>query len=158
VVTEAVLPHGKPLRYQHTGRFDDFYERRAKRPGKYFTREDIERSGRNSAMELISSVPGVRLNWRADGTAIVRVARCEGNSIWGARQPSERWKWFNVFLDGQRIEAANIELLASLKASEIETMEVYRGVSELPVTAMGSACAAVYITTRYTTGSVLPKK
>ena len=38
VVTEAVLPYGKPLRYQHTGRFDDFYDRRAKRPGTFFTR------------------------------------------------------------------------------------------------------------------------
>ena len=158
VITEAVLPYGKPLRYQHTGRFDDFYERRAKRPGTFFTREDIERSGRNNAMELMSSVAGVRLNWREDGTAIVRVARCEGKSVWYQRLPlEERYRWLAVYIDGQRIGAA-IETLSQLKAGDIETMEVYRGPSQLPVDAVGDACAAVFITTRFTTGSVLPKK
>jgi hypothetical protein len=45
--------------------------------------------------------------------------------------------------------------LSELKTSEIETIEVYRGVSQLPVEAMGDACAAVFITTRYSPGSVL---
>jgi hypothetical protein len=49
------------------------------------------------------------------------------------------------------------EFLANLKSNEIETMEVYRGPSQLPMEAVGDACAAVFITTRYTTGSVLPK-
>lgn len=163
VVTEAVLPYGKPLRYQHTSKFDDFYERRAKRPGTFFTREDIELSGRNTAMELISTAPGVRLNWRSDGTAVVRVARCTATSIYGA--PRDRGDtdhgWLSVFIDGQRIGRGGqgqIETLAQLKANEIETMEVYRGPSQLPLEAIGDACAAVFITTRYTTGSVLPKK
>ena len=160
VVTEAVLPYGKPLRYQHTGRFDDFYERRAKRPGTYFTREDIERSGRNSAMELMSSAPGVTVNWRDDGYMFVRIARCEGNSIWNQkRRPEERHLWLALFIDGQRIGGATaIQTLSQIKANEIETMEVYRGQSQLPIEAVGDACAAVFITTRFTTGSVLPKR
>lgn len=163
VVTEAVLPYGKPLRYQHTGKFDDFYERRAKRPGTFFTREDIENSGRNTAMELMSTAPGVTLNWRNDGTAVVRFTRCTATSIHGF--PRDRGDtdhgWLSVFIDGQRIGRGGqgqIQLLAQLKADDIETMEVYRGPTQLPLEAIGDACAAVFITTRYTTGSVLPKK
>ncbi len=161
-IIEAVLPYGKPVRYQHTGRFDDFYERRAKRPGTFFTREDIETSGRNTAMELMSTAPGVTVNWR-NGSAIVRVARCTATSIYGAlrdRGDSDHL-WLSVFIDGQRIGRfgqGQIETLAQLKADEIETMEVYRGPSQLPLEAIGDACAAVFITTRYTTGSVPPKK
>ena len=162
VMSEATLPYGKPLRYQHTSRFDAFYERRAKRPGAYFTREDIELSGRHSAMDLISTVPGVRLNWR-NGSAIVRVARCEATSIYGAPRPTGEsgHRWLAVFINGQRIgEDAGIaiETLAQMKADEIETMEVYRGASQLPMEAVGNACAAVFITTRFTTGSVLTNK
>ncbi len=161
VITEAVLPYGKPLRYQHTGRFDDFYERRAKRPGTFFTREDIENSNRNTAMELMSTAPGVTVNWR-NGSSVVRVARCTATSIFGAKRDrvNSDHGWLSVFVDGQRIgqTGQQIEFLALLKADEIETMEVYRGPSQLPIDAIGDACAAVFITTRFTTGSVLPKK
>lgn len=162
VVTEAVLPYGKPLRYQHTGRFDAFYERRAKKPGTFFTREEIESSGRNTVLDLMSSVPGVRVNFRpGDGLMYLRFARCEGNSIWNQkRPPEERQLWFALFINGQRMTggAIGMETLAQLKTDEVETVEVYRGTSELPLEAMGNACAAVFVTTRYTTGSVLPKK
>jgi len=60
-----------------------------------------------------------------------------------------------VFVDGQSLGAGGTEFLTDLKTSEIETMEVYRGPSQLPMEAVGNACAAVFITTRYTTGSVL---
>lgn len=146
VVTEAVLPYGKPRRYQHTGRFDEFYERRARRPGTFFTREEIESGGRHTAMDLMSSVPGITINMRASGPYL-RIARCVGNKL------------LAVFLNGQRLsQAGAIEFLTELKTSEIETMEVYRGPSQLPVEAMGDACAAVFVTTRYTTGSVLNNK
>lgn len=153
VITEAVLPYGKPLRYQHTGRFDDFYERRARQPGTFFTREDIERGGRSTVMELMSSVPGVIVGTRPGGVPYIRIARCVGNSI----QTGGAYGWLAVFINGNRV-SANLESLNEMKAGEIETLEVYRGPSQLPIEAMGNACAAVFITTRYTTGSVLPKK
>src|SRR5687768_7379774 len=102
VVTEAVLPYGKPLRYQHTGRFDDFYERRAKRPGTFFTREDIERGGRNTVFELMSSVPGVIVGTRPGGIPYIRVSRCVGNSIRvGGPSP-----WLALYINGQRFRGA----------------------------------------------------
>lgn len=160
VVTEAVLPFGKPARYRHTAKFDEFYERRAKRPGTFFTREDIESSGRSSVMDLMSSVPGVRISSRS-GNDFMRVARCDGNSIWGTNQADrtrvveDRHRWLAVFINGQRMGADPFQALSELKAGDIETMEVYRGPTELPHMAIGNACAAVFITTRYTEGSVL---
>lgn len=153
VVTEAVLPYGKPLRYQHTSRFDDFYERRARRHGTYFTREDIERGGRNTVFELMSSAPGVIVGTRPGGAPYVRVARCVGSSLRATGHSS-----LALFVNGQRIRGEVLEVLAEFKAADVETMEVYRGPTQLPMEAMGDACAAVFITTRFTTGSVLTNK
>ncbi|MCR4340106.1 MAG: Plug and carboxypeptidase regulatory-like domain-containing protein [Gemmatimonadaceae bacterium] len=154
VRVEATLAYGKPARYRHTGKFDDFYERRAKKPGSYFTREDIERSGRSQVSELVSSVAGITLGYRLSPRGMephLRVARCTGTS--GPR--GSGYGWFAVYLDGQRLRADPLDVLGELKTSEIETIEVYRGVSQLPIEAVGDACAAVFITTRYTPGSVL---
>jgi len=46
-----------------------------------------------------------------------------------------------------------MEVLGNLSTNEIETVEVYRGASQLPLEAMGDACAAMFITTRFSPGS-----
>lgn len=155
VQVQATLAYGKPARYRHTGRFDDFYERRARRPGTYFTREDIERSPATKVSELVSSATGIILAYRLSQRGMephIRVARCTGTGGTTRVQP------IAVYLDGQRLRAEPLDVLGALKTSEIETLEVYRGVSQLPIEAMGDACAAVFITTRYTPGSVLTGK
>ncbi|MEX1185355.1 MAG: carboxypeptidase regulatory-like domain-containing protein [Gemmatimonadaceae bacterium] len=152
VTVQATMAYGKPARYRHTGKFDDFYERRAKKPGSYFTREDIERSGRSQVSELVSSVAGITLGYRLSPRGMepyLRVARCTGTAI---RTSGPAYTWFAVFVDGQRL---GLDVLGELKTSEIETIEVYRGASQLPIEAVGDACAAVFITTRYSPGSVL---
>ena len=157
VQVQASLAYGKPARYRHTGKFDDFYERRAKRPGTFFTREDIERSGRTKVSELISSVPGVTIQIR-NGETHLRVARCTGSTIpmGGPRRAKPAYVWFSLFVDGQRLVSDDpVELLAQFLTSEVETIEVYRGGSQLPMEAVGDACAAVFITTRFSPGSVL---
>ena len=166
VITEAVLAYGKPGRYRHTGRFDDFYERRAKRPGVFYTREDIESSGRNTVMELMSAAPGVRVSFHGNRESI-RIPRCVGSSIYmsqkgddpdrpSAQKPPTRW--LAVYINGQRIGADPINSLSQLKTEDVETMEFYRGPSELPMEAVGDACAAIFITTRFTSGSVLTNR
>lgn len=159
VVTEAVLPYGKPLRYQHTSKFDEFYERRAKRPGTFFTREDIERGGRANVFELMSSVPGVIAGTRPGGIPYIRVSRCVGNST---RRGNEAYQWLALFINGQRIKGSGgsdvLEMISRLRADDVETVEVYRGTTQLPMEAVGDACAAVFVTTRFTAGSVLPKR
>lgn len=157
VRVQETLAFGKPGRYRHTGKFDDFYERRAKRPGTFFTREDIERSGRSKVSELISSVPGVTFERRGGEELILRVARCTAPNIplGGARRAKPPGGWFAVYLDGQRLRGEPLDVLSELSTAEVETIEVYRGVSQLPLEAMGDACAAVFITTRFSPGSVL---
>lgn len=59
-----------------------------------------------------------------------------------------------VFIDGVRVTEPFVAL-GSLTTNDIEAMEVYRGVSELPMEAAGDGCAAIFIWTRYTPGSVL---
>ncbi len=156
VLVQASLAHGKPARYRHTGRFDDFYERRAKRPGNFFTREDVERSGRARVSELISTSTGITLAYRVTPRGMephLRVARCTAT---GGTTRVPPGKVLAVYINGQRIEDG-IAVLGELHTSDIETMEVYRGPAQLPLEAMGDACAAVFITTRYSPGSVLTR-
>jgi carboxypeptidase family protein/TonB-dependent receptor-like protein len=152
VRVQQTLAYGKPARYQHTGRFDDFYERRARRPGMFFTREEIERSPANKVSELISSGAGITLTFRFTGRGWepnLRVARCTAAGG-TTRLPPD--KVLALYVDGQRV---GLDFLENLATSEIETLEVYRGPSQLPLEAMGDACAAVFLTTRYGPGSVL---
>ena len=166
VQVQATLAYGKPARYRHTGKFDDFYERRAKRPGTYFTREDIELSGRARVSDLLLMVPGITYQQRQSNvkgigtTPYLRVARCVAPLIplagQSAKAPEDpTYRWFALYLDGQRITGDPMEVLGHLQTSEVETIEVYRGPSQLPLAAMGDACAAMFITTRFTPGSVL---
>lgn len=154
VRVQATLAYGKPARYRHTGKFDDFYERRAKKPGTYFTREEIERSPANKVSELISSATGITLAYRLSPRGMephIRVARCTGTGGTTRVPPNQL---LAVYIDGQRI-GDGIDVLGELLTSDIETLEVYRGPTQLPLVAMGDACAAVFITTRYSPGSVL---
>jgi hypothetical protein len=155
----------KPARYKDTGKFDEFYARKARAlGGRFLTREDIERSGRRSAVDLIATVPGVRVDRLASGNAMLRFARCSGSGLLGQKGAKDQSKdgfgrseTVQVFVDGMRVSEPFVTL-ASLTANDIEAMEVYRGVSELPMEAAGDGCAAIFIWTRYTPGSVLSDK
>jgi hypothetical protein len=145
VVVDASLPFGKPARYAGTSKFDDFYERRARGRGTFFTLEDIRRMDRARAIDLLGSVPGVVV-YSPGGVPTVRMARCGAK---GSNQAGEDARWLAVFINGQRV-ANGLEILAGLDPAGIETMEVYRGASQLPVEAMGDACAAIFVWTRFT--------
>ena len=166
VQVQETLAYGKPARYRHTGKFDDFYERRAKRPGTFFTREQIERSGRARVSDLLLTVPGITYQERISprgSTSDRRVARCVAPRIplsggtTGAKNADPSYRWFALYIDGLRIQGDIMEILGNLQTSSVETIEVYRGPTQLPLEAMGDACAAMFITTRYTPGSVLTR-
>jgi hypothetical protein len=58
-----------------------------------------------------------------------------------------------LYLDGIRVDTASLrQTIAELALSEIEAVEVYRGVSELPAEAMGNACSAIFVWTRFGPG------
>lgn len=135
----------KPARYAGTGRFDDFYQRRARGVGTFFTREDIEQSGLDQIFELLRTIPGVRVD-RRNLERPVTLARCSASGESNQRVA--------LFVDGMRIGEPGTFLM-QLKAADVEAFEVYRGPAQLPQEAMGDACGAIYIHMRYSVGSVL---
>jgi hypothetical protein len=149
---------GKPGRYANTARFDAFYERKARSiGGSFLTREDIERADASEAVDLLRRVPGVRIQ-RSSSSGIARVLfpRCAG-ALDPSRQESSDGRGpshvVQVFVDGTKVSEPFV-VLSSLSASDVEAMEVYRGVAELPSEASGDGCAAIMIWTRYTPGNL----
>lgn len=148
VVVEAVLPFGKPARYAGTSKFDEFYRRRARSRGTFFTLEDVREAHRSRVIDLLGSVPGITV-FSPGGVPTIRAARCGANG----RSDQNDARWLAVFINGQRV-GNGLEILAGLNPSGIEAMEVYRGTSQLPVEVMGNACAAIFVWTRYTPDDV----
>lgn len=161
----VVTAHGvsKPLRYANTTKFDTFYERRATSiGGKFFTREDIEQSRSSSMYDLIKKVPGTKIERDQTGGAVVRFERCVGNAnpLTGRATESASdgtSKVVQVYVDGLKTGEPFLTL-QNLKPENVEAVEVYQGVAQLPVDARGNGCAAIYIWTRYSVGSVQPAK
>lgn len=161
----VVTAHGvsKPLRYANTTKFDAFYERRATSiGGKFFTREDIEQSKSSSVYDLIKKVPGTKIERDQTGGAVVRFERCVGNAnpLTGRATESAldgTSKVVQVYVDGLKTGEPFLTL-QNLKPENVEAMEVYQGVAQLPADARGNGCAAIYIWTRYSVGSVLPAR
>ncbi|MCR4341977.1 MAG: carboxypeptidase regulatory-like domain-containing protein [Gemmatimonadaceae bacterium] len=149
VVVEAALPFGKPARYAGTSKFDEFYERRARGRGTFFTLEDVRRAERSRVIDLLGAVPGITV-FSPGGVPTIRVARCGAN----ARSGQDDARWLAVFINGQRV-GNGLDILSGLHPSGIEAMEVYRGASQLPIEAMGDACAAIFVWTRYTPDDVV---
>jgi hypothetical protein len=148
---------GKPDRYSSTSRFDGFYARKASAVGGAFlTLEEIEQSPGSGAVDLLRGVPGVGIERTALGLPIPRFPRCAGVAGAGgrpeARDGSGPSATVQVFVDGVRAAEPYVTLSA-LTTADIEAMEVYRSVSELPAEARGDGCAAIMIWTRYTAGA-----
>lgn len=135
----------KPARYNATTKFDEFYRRKSRGEGKFFTREDLERTSRSEAAYMLQGIGGVRvIPQRMSQPPIIRFNRCPYNRV-------------ALFIDG--LQTGDIaQTLFELNVNNIEAMEVYTSPSQLPQEAMGNSCAAVFIWTRYTRGSVLMKK
>lgn len=160
--TVAVVRKGEvPARYGPSSRMHEFYRRRARERGRFFTREDIEASGRSKLTDLLRTVPGARVTTQPGNLAEVGFARCAGpvrlaqsgrlESVASGQRgagPSVA-----LYINAMRVDTVSLrQTLSELDLAEIEAIEVYRGVSELPVEAMGNACAAIFVWTRFGPG------
>lgn len=147
----------KPARYANTSKFDEFYRRRAGSVGTFFTREDIEASGQTDAVELLRKVRGVRVTRQPqnrENKLLLRFARCsvvELTPLPGMGGPATGFgSQIAIFVNGIRTDKNYaLEVLDDFRTEHIEAMEVYSGPSQLPMEAMGDACAAIFIWTRY---------
>jgi len=124
----------KPERYAKTGRFDDFYRRRAEGNGTFFTREDIDARQAQKSEDLIRMATGVRIRYRGM-TPYIQFLRCET---------------VNVYIDGIRSHDAFRDYFA-LSPLDIEAIEIYHGMATVPpeFSPQPNDCAAVVVWTRW---------
>lgn len=123
----------------HRQGIEDFYFRRARGIGTFFTREEILKQRASTPSDLMRNTPGIRF---------VRVPSGKGirfSTITSLRRgdcvP-------DLFLDGQR--AANMEL-DDVSLNDIEAIELYSRISTLPsqfAPGNRTPCGAVVIWTR----------
>jgi hypothetical protein len=131
VVRESALV---PARYAGTTRFDGFYRRRAAGNGTFFTREIIDARRAEKSEDLLKMATGIRITYRGS-TPLVNFARCEQ---------------VNVYIDGIRSHDGFRDFNA-LSPLEIEAMEIYKGISEVPpeFSPRPNDCAAIVVWTRW---------
>lgn len=151
-----------PERYGSSSRMHEFYRRRARARGRFFTRDEIEVSGRAKLTDLLRLVPGARVRTFLGNRAEVAFARCTGpvqlaqsGSLQAAATGTtgSRGGTVALYVNGARVDTVSAkETLGEFDLGEIEAIEVYRGVSELPPEALGDACAAIFIWTRFGPG------
>lgn len=131
VVKSSML---KPDRYARTGKYDAFYQRRAKGLGTFFTREDIDSRRAQRSEDLLRMATGVRIRYR--GTVpFIQFVRCA---------------YVNVYIDGFRSHDGYAGYFA-LSPLDIEAMEIYHGLASLPpeFSPRPSDCAAIVVWTRW---------
>ena len=138
----------RPERYASTTRFDEFYRRRQRRIGSFLTRDEIEAMpGASDIGDLLRAIPGVRFTRKPDGTFSVAFPRCgSGGTSEADAKPSMGQGGVALFVDGAQLAIDN---LGDFTAADVEALEVYRSASDLPPEAIGNACAAIFIWTRF---------
>lgn len=154
----------KPAEYNATSKFDDFFRRRALGSGRFLDREAIKKSNASNLLQLLQGNLGIRVRWNPPGSnppTFVRMPRCD-------RIPP----YIALYIDGLRIHwdvgiqwekgretveearyrahAAFAEAFEGIATNDIEMIEIYRSVAELPSDLPDrDVCAAVLIYTRW---------
>ena len=158
----------KPSEYDYTAKYDDFFRRRHLGIGTFRSWEDLQKLGVLDLAGVLQSIPGVTVssfqNPYGAPEIRIRMARCSG-------MPPR----IAIYLDGQKLplfgkytenagsdlravfspeerpstcdDCTRIaELLSSIRVSEIEFIEFYRGPGQIPAELeRGDACSALVI-------------
>jgi hypothetical protein len=123
-----------PARYAGTRRFDGFYRRKSQGLGTFITREDIDSRHAQKSEDLLKMATGIRVTYQGS-VPLVNFARCEN---------------VNVYIDGIRSHDPFHDF-NSLSPLEIEALEIYHGISEVPpeFSPHPNDCAAIVVWTRW---------
>ncbi|MEX0892110.1 MAG: carboxypeptidase regulatory-like domain-containing protein [Gemmatimonadota bacterium] len=123
----------------------DIRDRMAMPWGEFLTREELKRLSGHRLAEVLSTVPGVRAYSRG-GLLQVQIPRTESNPACSRRGP-------RIFLGGAPFTGG--DFLRLLTADEVEAIEVYRGVAEVPgaFARTGTNCGVVAIWLRHSLDS-----
>ncbi len=127
----------KPPEYAFTTRYDDFFRRRAFRSGTFRTRNDALFQSAFHTGELLRGIPGVIVRNGIVGPS-VEFTNC-----------GEAYAKVSVWIDGAEVMNDNHnEALEYIRPGDIEMIEVYRRMGQIPGEFLGNSCAAVVIWTR----------
>jgi hypothetical protein len=137
-------PPGNPHKY------DEFLMRRKLGFGHFITRADIESRPQTDSRTLYTKIPGVKY-WQNGSEWYLRSDRCSAGlpSIGG--RPSDPIPPTSaadpvVFVDGLQVSRRNgLDELRSIPPNEIEAIEVFQGLSEMPGQLKGDACFVIFI-------------
>jgi hypothetical protein len=122
----------------HTHWLDQFDRRRSSARGTFITRADIERRGARTGTDVVRSVPGIRLVSLRGGL---------GNQVVMTRGSGARNCIPTMFVHGMPYSG----MLDDFVADDIEALEVYVGVSEIPTELDKNGrgiCGAIVVWTR----------
>lgn len=125
------------------GKLAGFYRRRARGIGAFIDRDEIERRDPREVSDLLRSVPGIDVAPGPGSTGRIEMSRSSG--VLAHRDCRVAY-----FVDGLRIPPENAFHLDELSPRELEAIEVYRGVSEVPAIFLrtGEECGVVAVWTR----------
>jgi hypothetical protein len=116
-----------------------FWERRERGFGSFVTREQIEKREARDFVDLVRTIPSVKVSTMSNGRSAIRFNR----SIVGKDCPPQ------FFVDGMRIENGSPD---EFVPDDVEAIEIYPGAATLPVQfaprPMTYTCGAVVIWTR----------
>jgi outer membrane receptor for ferrienterochelin and colicin len=133
--------------------FRGFEERRAVQAGgTYISRDDLAARESSRLSDVLRSVPGVRIQRRADGSSVLVSPR-------GNLSRSVRDCFYQIILDGQRIFAlgsggpsgpAVPPSIDDFAPNGLEGIEVYTGPATTPTQfgGLGAACGTIILWTR----------
>lgn len=125
------------------GKLAGFYRRRARGIGAFIDRTEIERRDPREVSDLLRSVPGVDVARGPGSTGRIEMTR--SSALLAHRDCRVVY-----FVDGLRIPPENAFRLDELSPRDLEAIEVYRGVSEVPAIFLrtGEECGVVAVWTR----------
>jgi hypothetical protein len=160
-----VKVHGERVRVPPE--FQEPFRRAASGFGDYFLASDIAKENPMDTRSLLQQIPGVSVNVRgvhfqrcgsetldatAGGTSASDNIGSQGSLGLTSRDATDlQDAGIQVYVDGHRM--TNLynsvdDVLNSITPSEIEIMEVYRGVARIPVEYLRDACAVIAIWTK----------
>jgi hypothetical protein len=131
-VLEHVKPSGAAVRTANEpGHVADIARRRLVGTGLQFTRDQLEESQAHSVADFLRRIPGVDV--REGATSDNVQMRRSGGPALASNSLACHVGWF---LDGMRVDRPGTqsmtEGLSSIRIDELDAIEVFRGVSEMP--------------------------
>ena len=133
-VLEHVKPSAAPARSANEpGHVADIARRRLAGTGLQFTRDQLEESQAHTVADFLRRIPGVDVREGASSDNVQM--RRSGGAATASRVPSLACH-VGWFMDGMRIDrpgmATMTEGLSSIRLEELDAIEVFRGISEMP--------------------------